>query len=418
MATALQITGVSPCEISALINHAVLEEHASDGAHLWHLRERAIKAPHYRLKQLAALDARVSAHVEGLRTAGEAGLERMRLALGDINAGTLFVAAHLAFALGDGEDMRNAVSIALAEPDLCDALIGALAWHPFESVRQPLIALGRSPDPQHRRICLATFCAHRIAAGSLLTRAAEDPDPRLRACAFRTVGELGGPDDLEHLLRIGLSDPDIECRWWAARSLALLGDTRGAVVALEVAEEGTHSRLALETAIRLGEPQWSRRMIRALAADAATLRSAVLAAGAFGDPAVIPWLLDLMPNPRFARVAAESVALVSGVDLDRSDLKQDAPDDAETGHPDDEDLRWPNPVGMRNWWAEECTRFSPGQRHLAGAPLSEDGAHHVLCTGYQRQRRAAATEIARMSKGRLLFPTGERADRQRRRLAL
>jgi uncharacterized protein (TIGR02270 family) len=418
MASALMSVGVPPAEISTLINRPVIEEHASEAAFLWRLRERAIHAPHYRLTELAMLDARVLAHLEGLRVAGVAGLEEARRALSDINPGTLFVAAFLAFTAEDSDGMRNAISISLTEPQLSAALVAALAWQTFEPLRRPLSILGHSSNPVHRRICLAVYAAHRVDAGSLVTRSVEDPDPALRARALRAIGEIGGRDDLRHVLRRSLTDDDLSCRFWAAWSLSLTNDSRGAAVAFEATTRDARvSRRSIEVAMRAGDLEWARTVIRALAADPAQARYAVLAAGALGDPVVAPWLLDLTAHPKLGRVAAESFALITGVELDRSDLKQDAPEDADEGDPDDSSLRWPNPAGLKRWWKSEQTRFASGQRYLVGLPVNEENAARILQTGYQRQRRAAAIEISRLRHGAAFFPIAARADWQRQRLA-
>ena len=52
---------------------AVIEQHAEEAAFLWLLRDAAVHAPHYSLKDMADIDERVEAHIDGLRVAGEAG---------------------------------------------------------------------------------------------------------------------------------------------------------------------------------------------------------------------------------------------------------------------------------------------------------------------------------------------------------
>ena len=418
MVAALLATGTPPKEISALINQPVVEEHAGEAAFLWRLRERAIQAPHYSLKQLALLDARVLAHLAGLCTAGTAGLELAQRGLGELDGGTLFVAAYLAFSSGERDRMREAIVIALSSPQLMDSLVAALAWQNLDALQSVLALLGRSPDPLHRRICLATYAAHRANPGPLLERAIDDPDPALRARALRAVGELGRADLVQGLDR-RLSDPDLHSRFWAAWSLALSGKSYAAQIAYEIAaDDPVLCRTSLEIAMRAGEPAWARQLIRSLAGRGTKLRQAVLAAGSFGDPTVIPWLLEFASDEQLGRVAAEALALITGLDPELAAMKQDAPEELEDSHPEDDQLRWPNPDGLRSWWRAEHTRFTPGQRYLAGLPVSESAAFQVLRTGYQRQRRAAALELARSHQGAALFPIAARADLQRQRLSL
>ncbi len=49
----------------------IVSQHAEEAAFLWLLRSNAIHQPHYALKDLAKLDDRVAAHLDGLRVAEE-----------------------------------------------------------------------------------------------------------------------------------------------------------------------------------------------------------------------------------------------------------------------------------------------------------------------------------------------------------
>lgn len=48
----------------------IVSQHVEEAAFLWLLRSSAIRQPHYALKDLAKLDERVEAHLDGLRVAG------------------------------------------------------------------------------------------------------------------------------------------------------------------------------------------------------------------------------------------------------------------------------------------------------------------------------------------------------------
>jgi hypothetical protein len=54
-----------------IIEH-ILSQHAEEAAFLWILRDAAIREPHYDLADLNELEARISAHLDGLHVAGEA----------------------------------------------------------------------------------------------------------------------------------------------------------------------------------------------------------------------------------------------------------------------------------------------------------------------------------------------------------
>ncbi len=59
----------------------IIEQHAEDAAFNWLLRDRAVSEPHYDLADLAHLDDRVEANIDGLRIAGDEGWEICREAM-------------------------------------------------------------------------------------------------------------------------------------------------------------------------------------------------------------------------------------------------------------------------------------------------------------------------------------------------
>ena len=106
-----------------------------------------------------------------------------------------------------------------------------------------------------------------------------------------------------------------------------------------------------------------------------TLREAIVATGAHGDPVAVPWLIERMSAPAVARVAAEAVALITGADLESAALKAAGPgectpgaeetdDDEEAADPvaerEDGNLPHPDPAGFHTWWRANAERFSPG----------------------------------------------------------
>ena len=65
--------GAMPSREKSMIIDEIVSQHAEEAALLWLPRSNAVSAPHYSLKDLAKLDGRVEAHLDGLRVAGEAG---------------------------------------------------------------------------------------------------------------------------------------------------------------------------------------------------------------------------------------------------------------------------------------------------------------------------------------------------------
>jgi uncharacterized protein (TIGR02270 family) len=407
--------GFRPEEISSLVNHAVIRAHATEAAFLWTLRTRASTAPHYRLTNLRKLDMRVIAHLEGLKVAGDEGWTAAARGLDELDDAALFVATYLAFFRRDPRQMNHALQLALTEPALEGALRSALQWLAPDTVRPALDRLCGSSHAAHRRIGLAALAAHRLPIERDLVRASSDPDPALRAMAFQAIAETKR-DEFMTLARQGIDDPDPVCRFWAASAVALNGAPSGAVIALDAGlAMDPPASLVIDIAFRTGDPEWARGTIRAWAAVRDRTRLAIQAIAALGDPVTVPWLVERMADPEHARAAGEAFSTITGVDLKYADLTDEAPED-EAVRPDDAGSPVPNPALVREWWRAHRSEFQSGSRYLAGDIVTAAAMKRTLRDGYQRQRLAAAIELARLEKAPI-FPVAARADWQQRWLA-
>ena len=405
-------------EIPLLLNRRVIEQHADEAAFLWQLRQVALRAPHYRLRHLAMLDERLAAHLQGLGVATRHGQRAAARLLADGDAGALFALACLAFVQRDETAARHALAITEAAPKYTDALCQAWAWLDPDVAAGACSAWAGQGDLGHLARLAAT--AGIEAAAPELDAATCDDDPWVRAMALRTVGETRRYD-LSHRLSAAANDPDVGCRFHAAAASALWGDTGAADTALDIATD--HPSLwsaAAEVPWRCADLVRARDRIRALAVDATTLRAAMLAAAALGDPAVVGWLIQHMGDETHARVAAEAVTVITGIDLAEHGLVCQRPDGAEDpdGDQADDDLPWPDAEGLARWWHDGARRaFTFGSRYLSGEPVSQQALAGVLRDGSQRLRRFAAVELSRLIPTGVIFPVYARADLQRRRLA-
>src|SRR4051794_10411519 len=161
----------------AMIIKTVIRQHAEESAFLWLLRAAAVSAPHYSLKDLAKLDNRVEAHLDGLRIACAPGWEIVKEELSWQEPGEFFVAAELAFESND-KSRIDAVLAALAEAsDGAPGVISALGWISYEQASLHIRPLLASPAPLLRRIGIAASAIHRRDPIAPLAKALSDPDP-------------------------------------------------------------------------------------------------------------------------------------------------------------------------------------------------------------------------------------------------
>jgi uncharacterized protein (TIGR02270 family) len=84
----------------------------------------------------------------------------------------------------------------------------------------------------------------------------------------------------------------------------------------------------------------------------------------------------------------------------------------------DENLPWPDAAQLTAWWQKHTPNFQPGTRYLCGQSLTEEWLEHVLRYGYQRQRAAAALELALLRPNQPLFNVRAPGHRQQELLGL
>jgi uncharacterized protein (TIGR02270 family) len=299
-----------------------------------------------------------------------------------------------------------------------------------------------SKTASHRALGLVACRMHGVDPGPSLPAALCDEQPDLRAAALRSAAELGRTDLLAQA-RESIADDNPELVFWAAWAACLLGDRQASLRVLAVAAAASKKSTpwadrALALAM-LAHPfdqasELARSLSQAAQANAAPLRQRRLirALGLLGDARFVPWLIDRMGDPMFARLAGESLSWITGVDLARADLEAvQAPPSAE--HPrddtdgdhvsldEDESLPWPDAAKIRAWWSGQPAlqaAAQAGQRLFCGEPPGAPAAARVLREGTQRLRTLAALWLCVLQPGGRLFQVAARADRQRRWLGL
>ncbi|MDD5461277.1 MAG: TIGR02270 family protein [Methylococcales bacterium] len=395
----------------------IIDQHAEEAAFLWLLRHNAIYAPHYNLKDLAKLDGRVEAHIDGLRIAGDYGWEACRHNLEFKERGEVFAAAVLALEGSHIERIDKVYQVAEEAPETLTGLISAFGWVEPHHLQGKVNGLLVSKNPLWRQAGIAACAIHRVDPGKYLDEAIHNDNFQLRARALRAAGELGRVD-LKSILLEQVSHQDTAIGFWAAWSAVLLGGRGKALSSLHtrIIEGSDFSVKAMSVALRVLDLQQVKALLKIQAQSEDRIREAIIGAGIAGDPGYIPWLLKQMESPKLARIAGESFSFISGVDIAYEDLEGKLPENFATGpteNPEDEkvamdpdeDLPCPDPLLIEHWWKQHQHNFLPGVRYLSGKPVSESQCQSVLISGKQRQRQAAALELALMQPKTHLFET-------------
>lgn len=387
----------------------IYERYVDDASFFWVLRSVVVNQPHYFAEELAELEQRIQAQLDGLMTSLELGWEACEAALGMEEPGEVFTATVTAMRSHDMSKIQQAVEAGLVNPRVTSGLISALGWLPTELVQPWVDKFLAGKDLRHKYLGIAACSVRRHDPSEVLTNILERKDcrqfPPLYARALRLVGELRR-QDLMPAIQIARMAEDPLLRFWSRWSAVLLGD-RTELLDLQpfVLRAGPLQQRAVDLAFRVLPVEDGREWVSTLAKDPAQARMVIRATGILGDPHAVNWLIGKMGDPKLARLAGEAFTNITGIDLERQQLARAAPANAETipndnpaddwvGLDEDENLPWPDMEKVVWLWRRHGQHFLVGRRYFLGRALSPDWLNEKLAHGTQRQRHAAALELA------------------------
>lgn len=403
----------------------VMSEHLDEASFLWLQRSNAVHAPNYDPAQFADLDERLAAHIDGLRTAGDAGWKLAEAALENEGPEDFFPPAVLAVEKTD-TSFDALIDRAGSAMEAVPGLVSALGWASPEFLGGRVKALLNDPLPIKQKLGIAACALHRKDPGPALTGLLEIGADSVRIRALRAAGELGRAD-LMPQIQAALVGAKPELRFWAAWSAVLLGDRFQAVEALVATalKPGPRQLRALQLALQTMNTAAGHALLTELATVPDAQRLRILGAGFVGNARYVPWLIEQMTQPAVARIAGEAFVNITGADFNLEQLETMPPDDFEDGPTDDPDdenvelpediaLPWPDVERIKQWWDRHQTHFPSGARCFLGQPVTQAHCTGVLRQGFQRQRVAAALHLSLLQPGIPLFPTSAPAWRQQR----
>jgi uncharacterized protein (TIGR02270 family) len=415
----------------------LLSVHLESARFLWLSRDVTLRAPNARLHDLVRVDERVEAAVDALRISAKAAKDECLGSLAGGEAGAFFSVGVLAIESSDTAYLELVIKHAF-EAEKQDAgdpyqpaydpwrgMASALAWVGRTHAVGVIERLLQMPLARIRWLGVAASGARRSAVEAA---ALVDADPLVRASAYRTAGQLGRTDLMPHLLT-GITEEDPACRFWSAWAAARMGAAEPLDILSEIARQnGPRAERALDLLLRRLDVQRANSWLREFASLPDRQRSLIRATGVIGDPLYVPWLIEHMNEPAAARLAGEAFAMITGVDLPFRDFDRRPPADFESGPNDDpadekvaldEDdrLPWPDPAKVGEWWMKNKARFNVGTAYFLGMPKASADWLDALSDAFQRQRRAAALELAIRQPNRAMFEVRARGRLQRQLLA-
>ena len=173
---------------------SILEEHFEELQMLWELRQSAIRDPDYLLEDVAELDERIEAHVDGLVLGEEHARPILEDGVGGDEASVVFAAAYVLLRLKE-EAAAELVMDALmkAQDEQIDGLRQALTHGPLDLVGDRLKEVYEEGPPHLAALAAEVFASHgRLQANaSRLKEFYEDEDPAIRQAAWRITALTG-----------------------------------------------------------------------------------------------------------------------------------------------------------------------------------------------------------------------------------
>ncbi|PKG37069.1 TIGR02270 family protein [Psychromonas sp. Urea-02u-13] len=390
----------------------IYEQYCTDASFLWLLRSIAIEQPHYSRGDISALEKRIDAQLNGLMSTVDIGWSVCEEALDLEEPGEVFTAMVVAMRSHEPLKIQRAVEVGLKSQSSTAGLISALGWLPNEIVTPWISRFLNGKNMQHKLLGIAACSIKRQDPGAILSHVFERKEclenELLYGRALRLVGELRRQDCMP-ALELAIQHDNENIRFWGLWSATLLGSTDSLMQLKPFVFDtaSCYQEIAVQLVFRKLSIEQARLWISELAQNEALNRVVIKATGVLGDVHAVNWLIKQMSDRKLAKLAAESFVFITGADLQKHDLAIEAPilhplhpsdenenEDDDIGLDEDENLPYPDQQKVIALWRTHGQRFMLGQRYLLGKTISGDWLKSVVNNGTQRQRHAAALELA------------------------
>lgn len=416
----------------------VMEEYVDEAEFAAEGFEAALDDPEYNLQELAGgPDAKLLACVDGLVVGGPLVVERVlstELERADSEEPARTIAVVLALLASDRRDLvarylgHDSEAVRRATSRACGLSTASKvdAW-----LMDQLSAANASGE---RAAILDAIAARGLRVDSLVASLnSEDPgEVAAAARAARWAERTAHLGAIQWLLL--QAEPEV-------RDVALItalhyGSTEAWNLCERLAVDPANPHpTAMEAYAALGGPAQHDRLVEALTLDSHRA-PAIRALGFSGNPSVVERLLLYLQegaDELEAKLAAEAVSLIAGLDLRDDAFIVEEGSEAETEEqelpPLDEDLEndltlkpedalpTPNAEAIRQWWKTEGPSLDENKRHLAGQPWSAATIADFFDRGALRDRHMVALSLSIRTGGAVYVDTRAFTARQREQAA-
>jgi uncharacterized protein (TIGR02270 family) len=408
----------------------VLEEHLDEAAFLWSQWERALVSPSFELSDIAELEERLLAHLDGLVVGGETAASELLLPALEMDEAERISSAAFALLAGNG---KRELEETLAVLDGGDAVQREGVGRALElSEREGLEALLR------KRLTAEDVALRVMAFRVLAFRGAVPAETRVewlyRDDEKQVVAALRDPsplsrDIVQTVLPQLLVDPRPGVRE-AAIMAGLVSGARAAWKACrKVAEEGRAGRRQCLLVLALGGEVEDVEWLVGLLGQEELREDVLWALGFSGRAVAAEACLKWMGDEKVSALAGEAFSAITGLKLEGAYRMPPEEGEEEALVPlEEEDLdaelvpgpeaSLPVPIreAVEGWWQKARKDFERGARYLRGRKMGAAELLDALGSEPMRRRPVHALELAIRSKGVHSLQTQAFTRRQRAEL--
>jgi uncharacterized protein (TIGR02270 family) len=416
----------------------VVEEHFEEAEFLFGQWEQALHSPKYNLSELGeTLERRLEAHLDGLVVGGREVAVRVlypNLQNAD-EPGRATVTALALLLDGTEETAVRVLDVAQhVEGALQEALARALVLADVAPLDRILLERFRAARlVSQDAVLLEILTGRRVDVGDLLYRCFESNSPLLIGAALEAAGRFGRRDMMAVVESYLCSDqPTLQSR--ALKASLALGSRSAWDLCLQLVESSSSDDPDLPLLVAILGQSADHQILYQLLDDPARLERKLWNLGFCGTVQAGDVCVSHLQckNERVAKVAAESMAWIGGLDLNKKQFQCESvePEEDETLPPiaeDDldgdlgldgvDDLPVPNREAIAQWWGDNRGRLTQSRRCILGQTFSPEAILHALEGGPLWRRRGVAWELSIRTGGREFVSTGVFSSRQRRQMA-
>lgn len=346
---------------------AILEAHLDQGAFLWlqWFGDRFNETPAADLGE--SVRQRLVPHLEGCFLQAEAAwsLCQARCRLGLADAGEHFMGA--ALALHEAQvDWVRAVVAAIDDCQSLMAMRDAMAWLPVNQVRPWAERFAGADNPSLRLLGLAWKEGPALADGIEPTAAGMNAELQEFLC-------LAAPSEKTHAaLASALAEMPPGPRYRIGRHLLGGSQARAATEALLplTLTSSEYRDELIRRCFRNLDESTAKSWIQRLKTSPENLRATLLAVGALGEVALLPWVVQQLPKPELARVAGWTLEQLLDLNLVERGwvVREPAVDAPYMDDPRDMGRPWPDVQAITDYVYQERAAVQDRERAPEQAP--------------------------------------------------